>query len=91
VPESDSNNRMRAVPNSLTFSQSQVTFILGHSLKHIYQDVLQAPIPDDLRALVGRLERRDRFRSGSEVVEPQVRPTMSLPDVHPANRGGRGA
>ncbi len=55
-----SNNREleRQIANSLSFSQEQVNFILGHSLRSIYQDVLDAPVPDHLKALVARLEER---------------------------------
>ena len=44
------------VPNSLNFSQEQVTFILSHSLRSLYDDVLEAELPDRLKALVEQLE-----------------------------------
>jgi hypothetical protein len=44
--------------NSLTFSQEQANFILGHSLRSIYQDLLAAPMPEHLNALVDRLEEK---------------------------------
>ena len=44
--------------NSLTFSQTQVNFILGHSLASIYQDVLKQPIPAHLMALINQLDRK---------------------------------
>jgi hypothetical protein len=31
--------------NSLNFQQQQLSFILGHSLRSLYEDVLKAPIP----------------------------------------------
>jgi hypothetical protein len=49
---------MKELPPSLTFSQTQVTFILGHSLRGIYEDVLNAPMPEQLTALVHQLEAR---------------------------------
>ena len=52
----DHNAWTKTIPDSLTFSQEQVTFILGHSLRSIYQDVLNAPLPEHLQALVQRLE-----------------------------------
>jgi len=44
------------IPNSLNFSQEQVTFILGHSLRSLYDDVVTADLPDRLKALVQELE-----------------------------------
>jgi Anti-sigma factor NepR len=58
MPQDDLHGLTKAIPDSLTFSQTQVTFILGHSLRSIYQDVLQAPVPEHLKALVKRLEER---------------------------------
>ena len=49
--------RWRGNLNSLSFSQHQVNFILGHSLASIYQDMLKEPIPPQLMALVNRLDR----------------------------------
>jgi hypothetical protein len=45
-------------PNSLTFSQEQVNFILGRSLKSIYQDTLDSPLPEHLETLVAQLEAK---------------------------------
>ena len=42
--------------NSLTFQQQQVSFILGHSLRRLYEDMLNAPIPDNLQTLAAQLE-----------------------------------
>jgi Anti-sigma factor NepR len=44
--------------NSLNFSQEQVTFILGHSLRSLYNDVVTADLPDRLKALVQELENK---------------------------------
>jgi len=49
--------------NSLTFQQQQVSFILGHSLRGVYGDVLNAPIPDNLQALAARLEPSTRVEA----------------------------
>jgi hypothetical protein len=46
------------MPESLNFSQEQVTFILGHSLRSLYTDVLAGELPDRLKALVEQLENR---------------------------------
>jgi hypothetical protein len=44
------------LPNSLTFCQKQVNLILGYSLRQVYANVLAAPLPDELEALLVRLE-----------------------------------
>jgi hypothetical protein len=46
------------IPNTLNFSQEQVTFILGHSLRSLYDDVVTADLPDRLKALVHELENK---------------------------------
>jgi hypothetical protein len=51
-------DRCRASLNSLNFSQTQVNYILGHSLASIYQDMLKQPMPDQLRILLHQLERK---------------------------------
>ena len=48
--------RAKRIPNSLNFSQEQVTFILGHSLRSLNNDVLAAELPDRLKALVEQVE-----------------------------------
>jgi len=48
--------RAERIPNSLNFSQEQVTFMLGHPLRSLYSDVLAAELPDRLKALVEQLE-----------------------------------
>jgi hypothetical protein len=48
----------KQIPDSLNFSQEQVTFILGHSLRSLYNDVLATELPDRLRALVQELENK---------------------------------
>ncbi len=53
------NNRHQwanRIPNSLTFSQEQVTLILGPSLRSLYDDALSSELPDRLKALVEQLE-----------------------------------
>ncbi|MFC1455522.1 NepR family anti-sigma factor [Microvirga arabica] len=56
MPHSSSNQWAKPIPNSLNFSQEQVTFILGHSLRSLYSDVLADELPDRLKALVEQLE-----------------------------------
>ena len=50
--------RCRENLNSLTFTQTQVNFILGHSLASIYQDVLKQPLPEHLKVLIDQLDRK---------------------------------
>jgi hypothetical protein len=45
-----------AVPSSLNFTQAQVNWILGQSLASIYQDLLKSPTPENLQALLDRLD-----------------------------------
>jgi hypothetical protein len=59
MPFNNRFDRRRMGLNSLSFSQTQVNFILGHSLASIYQDVLKQPIPAHLMALINRLDRGD--------------------------------
>lgn len=44
----------------LTFSQAEVNFILGHSLRSLYEDLLNVPVPEHLKMLLDQLEERDR-------------------------------
>jgi hypothetical protein len=55
----------RQIPNSLNFSQEQVTFILRHSLRSQYQDLLAAELPDRLQVLVDQLEKKHASPSGT--------------------------
>ncbi len=50
--------RCRESLNSLNFSQTQVNYILGHSLASLYQDMLKQPMPDQLGTLLHQLERK---------------------------------
>jgi hypothetical protein len=56
----------RKVLNTLSFSQSQVNWILGNSLAQLYGDVLKSPLPDQLQALVDQLPRPDTLDEGEE-------------------------
>jgi hypothetical protein len=50
--------RCREDLNSLNFTQTQVNFILGHSLASIYQDVLKQPLPEHLKVLIDQLDQK---------------------------------
>jgi hypothetical protein len=55
------------VSNSLSFSQAQINIILGCSLASIYQDVLNAPVPEHLKAIIDRLDERDTLLKDGDV------------------------
>ena len=42
----------------LTFAQAEVNYILGNSLRSVYKDLLQQPVPAHLQALLDQLEER---------------------------------
>jgi hypothetical protein len=42
----------------LNFSQEQAVFVLGHSLRSLYGDVLAADMPEHLKTLVLKLEEK---------------------------------
>jgi len=48
----------RDIPSSLNFSQEQVVYFIGHSLKKLYDDVLAADMLEHLKALVLKLEEK---------------------------------
>ncbi|WP_315974476.1 NepR family anti-sigma factor [Microvirga sesbaniae] len=50
--------RATQIANNLNFSQEQVTFILRHSLRSQYDELLTADLPDRLKALVQELENK---------------------------------
>ena len=54
----DNRELMNNIPDSLSFSQQQENFILGHSLRSIYQDTLNLPLPEHLKTLVAQLEAK---------------------------------
>ena len=53
-----SNNRdwSREIPSTLNFTQEQMVFVIGHSLRSLYDDVLADDMPALLKALVLELE-----------------------------------
>lgn len=55
MPINDEQHEAKAVPKSLTFSQAQVNHILGYSLAKLYQDLMKAPIPKKLQALLDEI------------------------------------
>jgi hypothetical protein len=61
MPPDDNRTCSGSALNGLTFQQQQTTFFLGHALRSHYEDVIKAPIPDELQALTERLEQRAFF------------------------------
>ena len=55
-----SNNRAwsREIPNRLNFSQEQVVYFLGHSLRSLYEDVVTGDMPEHLKRLALKLEEK---------------------------------
>jgi hypothetical protein len=67
MPPDDNRNCTGLALNGLTFQQQHTTFFLGHALRSHYQDVIKAPIPDQLRALVERLQQRAFFDAQCDI------------------------
>jgi hypothetical protein len=63
MQQSDRHQWARQIPDSLNFSQEQVSFILGHSLRSQYDEILAADLPDRLKALVQELENKQTAAS----------------------------
>ena len=49
---------MKQIPNSLNLTQDQVNLILGQMLASLYQDLVNAPVPERLRTLLHQLEEQ---------------------------------
>lgn len=47
----------RTLPG-LTFTQAEVYFILGTSLRTLYQDLLRQPVPSHLQTLLDQLDEK---------------------------------
>jgi hypothetical protein len=60
--------------NSLNFQQQQLSFILGHSLRSLYEDALKAPIPAYMQTLAAQLELKTHVeaRAGDELLPEQL-------------------
>jgi hypothetical protein len=58
MQQNNTRGQLREIPSSLTFSQEQVVFFIGHSLRSLYDDVLAADMPEHLKALVLKLEEK---------------------------------
>jgi hypothetical protein len=58
MQQNNTRDWSREIPSSLSFSQEQAAFVLGHSLRSLYDDVLAADMPEHLKALVLKLEEK---------------------------------
>lgn len=58
MQQNNTRDWWREIPSSLNFSQEQVVFVIGHSLRSLYEDVLAADLPEHLNALVLKLEEK---------------------------------
>jgi hypothetical protein len=58
MQQSNTRDWSREIPSRLNFSQEQVVFVIGHSLRSLYDDVLAADMPEPLKALVLQLEEK---------------------------------
>jgi hypothetical protein len=56
MQQSNTRDWSREIPSSLNVFQEQVVFVIGHSLKSLYYDVLEADMPEHLKDLVLQLE-----------------------------------
>jgi hypothetical protein len=65
MQQSNNHHWAKQIPNSLNFSQEQVTLILGHSLRSQYQVLLASELPDHLQALVEQFEKKHASWSSS--------------------------
>jgi hypothetical protein len=58
MQQNNTRDWSREIPSSLNFSQEQVAFVLGLSLRSLYDDVLADDMPEHLKALVHKLEEK---------------------------------
>jgi ribosomal 50S subunit-associated protein YjgA (DUF615 family) len=79
MPIDDEQHEAKAVPKSRTFSQAQVNHILGYSLAKLYQDLMKAPIPEKLQALLDEIA----------AAAPHQQETRSAPKTGPMRQPHR--
>jgi hypothetical protein len=58
MQQNNTRDWSREIPSSLNFSQEQVVFVIGHSLRSLYDDVHADDMPEHLKALVHKLEEK---------------------------------
>ena len=52
MQKSNTRDWSREIPSSLNFSQEQMVFFIGYSLRRLYNDVFAADLREHLKALV---------------------------------------
>ncbi len=57
---SDMTKPVRAIPDTLTFSQRESIHMLGVALRKLYKSYLKEPPPERFRPLIAKLEDGDR-------------------------------
>jgi hypothetical protein len=58
MQQNNTRDWSRDIPSTLNFTQEQVVFVLGHSLRSLYDDVLADDMPEHLKTLVLKLEEK---------------------------------
>jgi hypothetical protein len=58
MQQNNTRDWSRDIPSTLNFTQEQVVFVLGHSLRSLYDDVLAGDMPEQLKTLVLKLEEK---------------------------------
>jgi hypothetical protein len=41
----------------ISFCEREAIFVVGHSLRSLYEDILKDDIPEDLKAIIEKLDR----------------------------------
>jgi hypothetical protein len=50
--------RISERPCDLSFTEREVTFIIGHSLRKLYEDILAEDVPVNLKSVIEKLDQR---------------------------------
>jgi hypothetical protein len=58
MQQNNTRDWSRDIPSTLNFTQEQVVFVLGHSLRSLYDDVLADDMPEHLKTLVLKLKEK---------------------------------
>ncbi|MPR12048.1 hypothetical protein [Microvirga tunisiensis] len=58
MQQNNTRDWSRDIPSTLNFTQEQVVFVLGHSLRSLYDEVLAGDMPEHLKTLVLELEEK---------------------------------
>jgi hypothetical protein len=50
--------QMSEYPCGLSFTEREVTFIIGHSLRKLYEDILGEGVPANLKSVIEKLDQK---------------------------------